>query len=92
MGGWPKTLKHIQTGEWLEPTWYGMGVLDSTVNRTAPQWQLPLSSIGIAVTTMGGWCELKVVVSVMVMVKLKWSLSFIVFDCMLISLLSTTVY
>lgn len=29
-------------------TWYGTGVLLSTVNRTVPQWQLPSSVIGIS--------------------------------------------
>ena len=28
-------------------TWYGTGVLESTLYLTAPQWQLPLSSIDI---------------------------------------------
>ena len=29
-------------------TWYGIGVLLSTINRTVPQWQLPLSVMGMA--------------------------------------------
>jgi len=28
-------------------TWYGTGVVESTLYLTAPQWQLPFSSIGI---------------------------------------------
>lgn len=42
-------------------TWYGTGVLDSTENLTAPQWQLPFSSIGMVVVTVvdGLDCELR---------------------------------
>jgi len=35
-------------------TWYGTGVLDCTANLTAPQWQLPFSSTGIAEVVVVG--------------------------------------
>ena len=47
----PPTLRHIEHRQ----SWYATGVLDWTLNFTAPQWQLPLSSTGMMVSREVAW-------------------------------------